>query len=107
MQRNRDDLFRVVTRRDVPYINNACGRALRPSVIFRKVTNCLRAERGALVGGERHGYRTIARTYLDRGAPCRACWRADYAIRVIVPLGVSKYALRTPGFAGTFGVAVE
>jgi hypothetical protein len=38
-----------VTRRDVPYTNNACERALRPSVIFRKVTNCFCAEWGAKV----------------------------------------------------------
>jgi transposase len=49
MRRDRDDLFRFVTRRDVPYTNNACERALRPSVIFRKVTNCFRAEWGANV----------------------------------------------------------
>jgi transposase len=49
MRRDRDDLFRFVTRRDVPYTNNACERALRPSVIFRKVTNCFRAEWGAQV----------------------------------------------------------
>ena len=47
MRRDRDDLFRFVTRRDVPYTNNACERALRPSVIFRKVTNCFRAKWGA------------------------------------------------------------
>jgi transposase len=49
MRRDRDDLFRFVTRRDVPYTNNACERALRPSVIFRKVTNCFRAEWGTQV----------------------------------------------------------
>jgi transposase len=49
MRRDRDDLFRFVTRRDVPYTNNACERALRPSVIFRKVTNGFRAEWGAKV----------------------------------------------------------
>ena len=49
MRRHRDDLFLFVTRRDVPYTNNACERALRPSVIFRKVTNCFRAEWGAKV----------------------------------------------------------
>jgi transposase len=47
MRRDRDDLFRFITRRDVPYTNNACERALRPSVIFRKVTNGFRAEWGA------------------------------------------------------------
>jgi transposase len=49
MRQDRDDLFRFITRRDVPYTNNACERALRPSVIFRKVTNCFRAEWGAKV----------------------------------------------------------
>jgi transposase len=48
-RRDRDDLFRFLTRRDVPYTNNACERALRPSVIFRKVTNCFRAQWGAKV----------------------------------------------------------
>ena len=49
MRRDRDDLFRFVTRRDVPYTNNACERALRPSVIFRKVTGCFRSQWGAKV----------------------------------------------------------
>ena len=49
MRRDRADLFRFVTRRDVPYTNNACERALRPSVIFRKVTGGFRAEWGASV----------------------------------------------------------
>ncbi len=49
MRRDRADLLRFVTRRDVPYTNNACERALRPSVIFRKVTNYFRAEWGAKV----------------------------------------------------------
>jgi transposase len=49
MRRHRDDLLRFVRRRDVPYTNNACERALRPSVIFRKVTGGFRAEWGATV----------------------------------------------------------
>jgi len=49
MRRDRDDLFRLVTRRDVPYTTNACERALRPSVIFRKVTGCFRSKWGAKV----------------------------------------------------------
>jgi transposase len=47
MRRDRDDLFRFITRRDVPYTNNGAERALRPSVIFRKVTGCFRSEWGA------------------------------------------------------------
>jgi transposase len=49
MRRDRDDLFRFVTRRDVPYTNNGCERALRPSVIFRKVTGCFRSQTGAKI----------------------------------------------------------
>jgi len=49
MRRDRGDLFRFVTRRDVPNTNNACERALRPSVIFRKVTGCFRSQWGAEV----------------------------------------------------------
>ncbi len=49
MRRDRDDLFRFVTRHDVPYTNNACEHALRPSVIFRKVTGGFRATWGAEV----------------------------------------------------------
>jgi len=43
----REDLFRFVVRRDVPYTNNGSERALRPSVIFRKVTGCFRSHWGA------------------------------------------------------------
>jgi transposase len=43
----RNDLFVFVIRRDVPYTNNGCERALRPSVVFRKVTGCFRSHWGA------------------------------------------------------------
>ncbi len=43
----RGDLFLFVTRRDVPATNNDCERALRPSVIFRKVTGGFRSKWGA------------------------------------------------------------
>ena len=45
--RDREHLFLFVTDRDVSATNNACERALRPSVIFRKVTNGFRSEWGA------------------------------------------------------------
>ncbi|MGH6799367.1 MAG: IS66 family transposase, partial [Roseiarcus sp.] len=45
--RNREHLFVFVTDRGVPATNNVCERALRPSVIFRKVTNGFRSEWGA------------------------------------------------------------
>ena len=45
--RDREHLFVFVTHRDVPATNNVSERALRPSVIFRKVTNGFRSEWGA------------------------------------------------------------
>jgi len=36
-----------MTRRDVPYTNNGSERALRMSVIFRKVTGCFRSAWGS------------------------------------------------------------
>jgi transposase len=44
---NRAHLFVFVTNRAVPYTNNVSERNLRPSVIFRKVTNGFRCEWGA------------------------------------------------------------
>jgi len=45
----RDKLLVFLTRREVEATNNASERALRPSVIFRKVTNGFRSEWGAKV----------------------------------------------------------
>ncbi|MFI4982897.1 MAG: IS66 family transposase, partial [Nevskiales bacterium] len=47
MLANRAHLFVFVTNRNVPYTNNISERHLRPSVIFRKVTNGFRCEWGA------------------------------------------------------------
>ena len=47
MLANRAHLFVFMTRRDVPCTNNISERHLRPSVIFRKVTNGFRCEWGA------------------------------------------------------------
>jgi transposase len=44
---NRAHLFVFVTNRCVPYTNNVSERNLRPSVVFRKVTNGFRCEWGA------------------------------------------------------------
>jgi len=43
----RDKLLVFMTRRDVEPTNNGCERELRPSVIFRKVTNGFRSNWGA------------------------------------------------------------
>jgi transposase len=47
MLANRAHLFVFMTHRDVPATNNVSERHLRPSVIFRKVTNGFRCEWGA------------------------------------------------------------
>ena len=47
MRANRVHLFVFMTNRAVPYTNNISERHLRPSVIFRKVTNGFRCEWGA------------------------------------------------------------
>jgi transposase len=43
----RNSLFIFLYRTDVPAHNNACERALRPSVIHRKVLGCFRSDWGA------------------------------------------------------------
>jgi transposase len=45
----RDKLLTFLSRRDVEPTNNASEQALRPSVIFRKVTNGFRSVWGAKV----------------------------------------------------------
>ncbi len=45
--RDREHLFVFVTNRAVPATNNVSERGLRPSVIFRKVTNGFRSQWGA------------------------------------------------------------
>jgi hypothetical protein len=47
MLANRAHLFAFVSNRAVPYTNNVSERPLRPSVIFRKVTNGFRCMWGA------------------------------------------------------------
>ena len=53
-RRHRAHLFVFLHCPDVPPDNNACERALRPSVIHRKVTNGFRSEWGA------HAYAALA-----------------------------------------------
>jgi len=47
IKRFRQNLFVFVTNRNLPPTNNGSERAIRPCVIFRKVTNCFRSEWGA------------------------------------------------------------
>ncbi len=46
-RRQRDSLLVFLQRTDVPADNNACERALRPSVIHRKVMGSFRSDWGA------------------------------------------------------------
>ena len=84
MRRDRDDLFRFITRRDVPYTNNACERALRPSVIFRKVTGGFRAEWGATVYA---AAATVIATGRPHGTTALAALRAARAGQAVIPTG--------------------
>jgi transposase len=59
MGRDREHLFVFVTDRDVPPTNNVSERHLRPSVIFRKVTNGFRSEWGAATYA---AFRSVTRT---------------------------------------------
>ncbi|MDX1425470.1 MAG: IS66 family transposase [Kiloniellales bacterium] len=47
IKRFRRNLFVFVTNRDIPPTNNGSEQALRPAVVFRKITNCFRSEWGA------------------------------------------------------------
>jgi len=47
IKRFRQHLFVFVTNRNLPPTNNGSEQAIRPCVIFRKVTNCFRSEWGA------------------------------------------------------------
>jgi transposase len=63
--RCREHLSVFVTDRDVPPTNNVSERALRPSVVFRKVTNGFRAEWGAQTYA---AFRSVVSTAKTRGA---------------------------------------
>ena len=78
----RDKLLVFLTRRDVEPTNNESERALRPSVIFRKVTNGFRSEWGAKVyadlcsiveTGRRAGRSALSSLRDALAAPPRAC----------------------------------
>ena len=47
IKRFRQNLFVFVSNRDIPPTNNGSEQALRPCVVFRKVTNCFRSQWGA------------------------------------------------------------
>jgi transposase len=60
----RRNLFVFVTHRDIPSTNNGSEQALRPCVIFRKVTNCFRSRWGAALYAD---VRSVLETARRRG----------------------------------------
>jgi transposase len=66
IKRFRQNLFVFVTNREVPPTNNGSEQALRPCVIFRKVTNCFRSEWGAKLYAD---VRSVFDTARRRGIP--------------------------------------
>ncbi|WP_408094212.1 transposase [Rhodoplanes sp. SY1] len=94
----RDKLLVFLTRRDIEPTNNVSERALRPSVIFRKVTNGFRSAWGAKVyadicsvvaTGRIHGQSPLASL---RAALATARHRVSRRSRLIKPpKGVSSY----------------
>jgi transposase len=60
----RQYFFVFVTNRDVPPTNNGSEQAIRPCVIFRKVTNCFRSQWGAKLYAD---IRSVLETARRRG----------------------------------------
>ena len=66
IKKYRQNLFVFVTNRAVPATNNGSEQALRPCVIFRKVTNCFRSQWGAKLYAD---VRSVFETARRRGIP--------------------------------------
>ncbi len=66
IKRFRQHLFVFVTNRDMPPTNNGSEQALRPCVVFRKVTNCFRSHWGASLYAD---VRFVFETARRRGIP--------------------------------------
>jgi transposase len=88
MLANRAHLFVFVTNRAVPYTNNISERHLRPSVIFRKVTNGFRCEWGAETYA---AFRSVVSTAKANGASVldtvRFVLAAELPVHPIVRVG--------------------
>ena len=85
----RTSLFLFLQRTDVPAHNNACERALRPSVIHRKVMGSFRSEWGAhayaalttvLNTAKRHGQSAFQKLIASLGTPVLPFLQAEFAV---------------------------
>ena len=96
----RDKLLVFLTRRDVEATNNESERALRPSVIFRRVTNGFRSEWGAKVYADLCSVvatgRLAGRTALAVIGDASRSTRARANRRPIRWIGVSNYEILVP-----------
>jgi len=68
----RTKFFVFLTNRDVPATNNISEREIRPSVVFRKVTNGFRSDWGAQIHA---GYRSVTGTARISGQSALAAVR--------------------------------
>ena len=68
----RTKFFVFMVNRDVPPTNNISEREIRPSVVFRKVTNGFRSDWGAQIHA---GYRSVTGTAPLKGQPAFAAIR--------------------------------
>jgi len=78
--RHRAHLFVFVTRRDVPPTNNVSERNLRPSVVFRKVTNGFRSDWGAETYA---AFRSVVSTAKANAAPVLNALRAALLAKLL------------------------
>lgn len=69
----RAKFFVFLTDRSVPPTNNVSEREIRPSVVFRKVTNGFRSDWGAQIHA---GYRSVTGTARLKGQTAFAAVRA-------------------------------
>jgi transposase len=68
----RTRFFVFLTDREVPATNNISEREIRPSVVFRKVTNGFRSDWSAQIHA---GYRSVTGTARLTGKPAMAAIR--------------------------------
>jgi transposase len=83
IKRFRRNLFVFVTNRAVPPTNNGSEQALRPCVVFRKVTNCFRSEWGASLYAD---VRSVFETARRRDIPILQAIRLTLDARLL-PVG--------------------
>ena len=83
IRRFRQNLFVFVTNRAVPPTNNGSEQALRPCVVFRKVTNCFRSAWGAALYAD---VRSVLETARRRAIPILQAIRLTLDARLL-PVG--------------------